>query len=189
MTWRETCPGPTLSSVLTALAVGVDAKPGRVRGGDDTANKESGGMKLSQVRAILAEEAAAGTPLELWLRRNLSAGADVEVAALKRRPAGGLLRTSTPPTLDILLLLRASASKFTLKVSATLNSVDCLFSMTLLPGAPLAEEKRKKRRRCREDRGWHRRVWHRRRRHRSRPRRNSRNGRTGWLLLLILSGG
>ena len=97
-------------SVLTALAGGVHPNlPRRVQGsGDDT--KDTSLLQLSQVRAILAgceRSASAGvvqadsggpstststssstTPaqVELWLRRNLSAGANVETMALRRRP-------------------------------------------------------------------------------------------------------
>jgi K+-sensing histidine kinase KdpD len=38
------------------------------------------------------------------------------------------------PALNILLLLRASVSAYTMKVSHSMISYDCLFSMTLLPG-------------------------------------------------------
>jgi len=48
--------------------------------------------------------------------------------------AGGLLRTSAPPTLNRLLLRRASVCAFTLKVSHAPISVECLFSVTLLAG-------------------------------------------------------
>ena len=48
--------------------------------------------------------------------------------------AGGISRTSTRPTLNLLLLLRAYARAFTLKVSRAPMSVECVFSMTLLRG-------------------------------------------------------
>ena len=48
--------------------------------------------------------------------------------------ARGVFRTCTRPTLNLLLLLRASVSAFTLKVSQAPISVECLFSMTLLRG-------------------------------------------------------
>jgi len=48
--------------------------------------------------------------------------------------AGGLLRSSTPPTLTTLLLLRASVLAVTLKMSRAPIKVKCLFSMTLIPG-------------------------------------------------------
>jgi len=51
-----------------------------------------------------------------------------------RAPSGrGLLRTSTQPTLNPLLLLLASVRTFTLNVSHTPISVECLFSTNLLP--------------------------------------------------------
>jgi len=48
--------------------------------------------------------------------------------------AGGVMRTSTPLTLNIHLLLRVSVLAFALKASHALISVECLFSMTLVPG-------------------------------------------------------
>ena len=53
------------------------------------------------------------------------------------RLVGGLLRTGTRPTSNLLLLLRrlhVSIWAFTLKVTHAPMSVECLFSMTLLPG-------------------------------------------------------
>ena len=49
--------------------------------------------------------------------------------------AGWLLRTSTRPKMDVLLLLRASVCAFTPKVSHSPISVECLLSTTLLQGA------------------------------------------------------
>ena len=51
--------------------------------------------------------------------------------------AGGSLRTSTPPTVNVLPLRKASVSAFTRKVShagIVLTWVVCVFSMTRLPG-------------------------------------------------------
>ena len=45
------------------------------------------------------------------------------------------MRTSTRPTLNFLLLLRASVKAFTLKVNHAPISVECFFSMSLLSGA------------------------------------------------------
>ena len=51
-------------------------------------------------------------------------------ALLKNYLVGGLLTTSSQPTLDThLLLLRAPARAFTLKVVTALVSVECLFSL------------------------------------------------------------
>ena len=89
-------------SVLTAVAGGAHPdRPRRVRGnGDDGDDPHL--LGLSQVRAILAgRERSEGTDaaqktsnaVELWLRRNLSAGADVEKVALRRRPKLRLWRS------------------------------------------------------------------------------------------------
>jgi hypothetical protein len=110
--------GVAEGSVLTACAGGLQPNlPRRVRGaGDDV--KDAALLKLSQVRAILAgrEVSASATAgcggggdassssasssastnaatVELWLRRNLSAGADVENVALRRRPKLRLWRS------------------------------------------------------------------------------------------------
>jgi len=59
------------------------------------------------------------------------AGAQV-VHALPQ--AGGSFTSSTPPTLTLLLLPRASVSSITMNVSHAPISVECLFSMTLQQG-------------------------------------------------------
>jgi len=65
-----------------------------------------------------------------------------------REQAGGALRTSTRPTLNRLLLLRrvrVYVRAFTLKASHALISVECLFSMTLLPGSAASQDSKVRR--------------------------------------------
>lgn len=95
--------GVAVGSVLTAVAVG-DGPPRRVRRGDEECPADGSVLRLSRVRRILsggggrrgedvaggggvggADDARAATA-ELWLRRNLSAGADLDTLARRRRP-------------------------------------------------------------------------------------------------------
>ena len=95
--------GVAVGSVLTAVAVG-DGPPRRVRRGDEECPADGSVLRLSRVRRILsggggrrgegvaggggvggANDARAATA-ELWLRRNLRAGADLDTLARRRRP-------------------------------------------------------------------------------------------------------
>ena len=97
--------GVAVGSVLTAVAVG-GGPPRRVRRGDEECPADGSVLRLSRVRAILAGrerrrgdgsggggggggDARAATA-ELWLRRNLGAGADLDKLARRRRPLGKL---------------------------------------------------------------------------------------------------
>ena len=95
--------GVAVGSVLTAVAVG-GGPPRRVRRGDEDCPADGSVLRLSRVRAILAGrerrrgdgsggagggDARAATA-ELWLRRNLGAGADLDTLARRRRPLGKL---------------------------------------------------------------------------------------------------
>jgi len=95
--------GVAVGSVLTAVAVG-DGPPRRVRRGDEECPADGSVLCLSRVRRILSggggrrgEDVAGGggvggtgdvraVTAELWLRRNLSAGADLDTLARRRRP-------------------------------------------------------------------------------------------------------
>jgi len=93
-------------------------------------------MLMKESRAVAAAASASSKP------------AGRQEGGLGRfRAAGGLLRTSTRPTLNplrllllllplLLLLLRASVCAYTLEASHVPILAECLFSMTLLRGSP-----------------------------------------------------
>ena len=85
----------------------------------------SGGIGGGVAKAAKEAKVAAATK---------SATAAAVAAAAKSAKAGGLLRTNTQLTLTLFLLPCVTICAFTLKVSHAPNSVDCVFSMTLLHG-------------------------------------------------------
>ena len=62
-----------------------------------------------------------------------------EVFKMRETQAAGGLRSSTPPTLSLLLLLHASVRAFTPNARHAPISVENLFSVTLLPIHPAGQ--------------------------------------------------